>query len=288
MNRMILGGALALAVGIPGMMAQPKPKSKSESEALQAMFAAQTADARIAAAENVLGKFADTDFKSIALYLEAASYEQKGDYEHAIVFGERALEADPKDYEAMLVLAREYAGHTKEFDFDREDKLAKVDKYAKGALELIKTAPKPNPNVTDGQWSAAKKDFEGQAHEALGLAALARKKPDVAETEFKVALDGEDKPDPGVMVRLGMAYSQQGKYDDAIATFDKVMAMPDIPTQFKQFAQAERVRSLQKKNGTAKPAAATPANGTTPANTTAPANTTTPANPAPAEEGKKP
>lgn len=278
MKRIILSGALALTIGMPYLTAQ-KPKSKAEGEALNAMFTSQTPDARIAAAENVLSKFADSEFKSTALYFESVSYEQKGDYEHAIVFGERALDADPKSYQAMLVLAREIAQHTKEFDLDREDKLAKVDKYAKGAIELIKVAPKPNPSLTDDQWTGAKKDFEAQGHEALGLAAIARKKPDVAETEFKTALDNEgDKPDPGIMVRLGVAYSQDGKYDDAIALFDKVMAMTDIPPQFHQFAQAERVRAIQKKGGGAQPAAAAaPATGATPA----------PAAPAPAD-AKKP
>ena len=261
MNRIILSGALALAIGIPGLRAQPKAKSPKETEALNAMFTAQTADARIAAAENVLTKFADTEFKATALYFEAASYEQKGDYEHAVVFGEQA----------MLLLAREIAGHTKEFDLDREDKLAKVDKYAKAAIELVKVAPKPNPNLTDDQWAAAKNDFDSQAHEALGLAAMVRKKPAIAETEFKVAIDDDaDKPDPAVVVRLGMAYLQEAKYDDAIATFDKVMAMADVAPQVHQFAQAERVRAIQKKNG-----------GVIPASTAAPANGATPASPAP-------
>ena len=273
MNRIIISGALALAIGLPGLMAQPKAKSKAEGEALQAMFAAQTADARIAAAENVLTKFADTDFKATAYYFEAVSYQQKGDYEHSVVFGERAVEADPKHYQAMLVLAQEIAQHTKEFDLDREDKLAKVDKYAKTAIELAKAAPKPNPNLTDDQWAAAKKDFDAEGHEALGLAAMARKKPEVAEAEFKAALDDVEKPDPGIMVRLGIAYSQENKYDEAIAIFDKVMAMPDIPPQFHQFAQAERVRAIQKKNGGA---------------AVAPANAAAPANPAPQPEVKKP
>jgi tetratricopeptide (TPR) repeat protein len=284
MNRIILSGALAVAIGIPGLMAQLKPKSKSEGEALQAMFTAETPDARIAGAENVLTKFADSDFKSTALYFEAVSYEQKGDYEHSVVFAERALDADPKHFQAMLVLAREIAQHTKEFDLDREDKLAKVDKYAKGAMELVKTAPKPNPNLTDEQWAGAKRDFDAQAHEALGLAAMARKKPAVAETEFKTAMEEEgDKPDAGIIVRLGMAYSQDGKYDEAIALFDKVMAMTDIPPQFHQFAQAERVRAIQKKGGGAKPAsAAAPSTGAAPAPGAAPAT------PAPDSDAKKP
>jgi tetratricopeptide (TPR) repeat protein len=272
MTKIILRGALALAVALPGLLAQPKPKSTEEYEALKAMFGAETPDARIAAAENVLTKFADTQFKAVALYFEAASYQQKGDYEHTVVFGERTLEADPKHYQAMLMLATIIAQHTKEFDLDREEKLAQVEKYAKTALDLLKDAPKPNPNITDDQWTAAKKDFAAEAHAALGMGAMARKKNDVAESEFKLAIDVADKPDPAFMVRLGKVYSDDGKYDEAIAQFDKVMAMPDVNVQVKQVAQAERVRTIQKKNP-AKPAdAVSPANPANPG----PPNPTTP------------
>jgi tetratricopeptide (TPR) repeat protein len=263
MSRMIVRGVLALAFAATGLMAQPKPKSQPEVDALRAMFDAATPDARIAAAENVLTKFADTEFKPVALYFEAASYADKGDYEHAVVFGERTVEADPKHYQAMILLAREIAQHTKEFDLDRDEKLAKVDKYCKTALELLPTAPKPNPSLPDEQWANAKKDFEAQIHETLGIAAMDRKQPEVAATEFKTSLDTAAKPDAAVLVRLGMAYRDAGKYDDAIAQFDKVMAMPDVNAQVKQVAQAERVRAIQKKNGgkPPAPAAAAPAPG---------------------------
>jgi uncharacterized protein HemY len=86
------------------------------------------------------------------------------------------------------------AQHTKEFDLDREEKLAQVEKYAKTALELLKDAPKPNPNITDDQWTAAKKDFASEAHTALGMGAMARKKYDVAESEFKLAMTLRTSP----------------------------------------------------------------------------------------------
>jgi tetratricopeptide (TPR) repeat protein len=259
MKRTILCGVLAVAAAVPGLWAQPKPKSQEELEALKVMFSATTADARIAAAENVLTKFADSEFKAVALYFEAISYQQKGDYEHTVVFGERTLEADPKHYQAMLMLATTIAQHTKEFDLDREEKLAQVQKYATTALELLKDAPKPNPGLTDDQWAAAKKDFVAEAHAALGMSAMARKKLDVAETELKLSIDGADKPDPGNMVRLGKVYKDEGKYDEAIAQFDKVMAMQDINPQFRQVAQAERVRTIQKKNPPKPADAAAPA-----------------------------
>ncbi|HVN03293.1 MAG TPA: hypothetical protein VMT86_02680 [Bryobacteraceae bacterium] len=270
MNRMMLSGALALTLAVPGIFAQPKPKSQAELDALKVMYAAQTPDARIAACENVLEKFKDTDFKATALYFEALSYEQKGDYANTVVFGERTLEADPKHYEAMLMLATDIAQHTKEFDLDREQKLAQVEKYATTALELLKDAPKPNTQLTDDQWAGAKKDFATQAHAAMGMGAMARKKYDVAESEFKIAIGGTDRPDPGIIVRLGRVYSDEGKYDDAIAQYDKVMAMQDISPAFRQIAQAERVRAFQKKNAANPAAPAAPGTPAAPAKPDAP------------------
>ena len=101
MKRMILAGVLALSVSMTGLMAQKKarPKSQKEVEAMKAMFNAQDPDARIKAAEDLLTKFADTEFKSIAMYLMAASYEEKNDYEKMVVWGERTLEEDPKNFQ---------------------------------------------------------------------------------------------------------------------------------------------------------------------------------------------
>jgi tetratricopeptide (TPR) repeat protein len=264
MKRLISGGILALVTGLSGLMAQkqPQPKSQKEVEALQAMFGAQDPDTRIKAAEDLLTKFADTDFKGIALFFETASYEQKNDYDKVVIFGERTLEADPKNYQAMLMLARNIAAHTREHDLDREEKLAKAEKYARDAQAVLKDAPKPNPQITDDQWAAAKKDFESQAHEALALAAMARKKFDVAIPEFKAAVDAASQPDPATMVRLANAYNQAGKPDEALPLLEKVMAMPNLHPSIRQFAQAERVRAMQAKGGAAKPpapAAAPPA-----------------------------
>jgi tetratricopeptide (TPR) repeat protein len=105
-----------------------------------------------------------------------------------------------------------------------------------------------------GLSTATKKDYVAQAHEAFALAAVLRKKYDVAIAEFKEAVDGAATPDPATMVRLGQAYNQAHKYDDAIAILDKVMAGADVHPQIKQFAQAERVRAIQAKGGPPKPA----------------------------------
>jgi len=251
MNRVIIGGVLTL-LGVSGIWAQ-KPKSQKEVEALQAVFKTTTADARIAAAQDVLLKFKDTEFKPLMLLTIAQSYQMKGDSDNTIIFAERVLtEGDPKNYEAMLMLSESYAQRTREFDLDKEDKLTKADKYANDALEALKTATKPNPQLPDDQWNAVKKDYVARAHQALGMSAMVRKKWDVAITELKTAVEASDKPDPATQVRLATAYDASNKFDDALAILDKLMAQPDLNPSIRQFAQAERVRAMQGK-GTVKP-----------------------------------
>jgi len=231
---------------------QPKPKSQKEVDAIQAMFKATTADAQIAAAENLLSNFSDTEFKSLALFMEADSYSRKNQFEKSVVFGERALEADPQNYQAMLLLARQYAAHTTENDLDKEEKLNKATKYANDAVAMIAKAEKPNPAVTDAQWDAAKKDYNAQAHEAMGMIADVRKKYDVSATEYKTALDGMMTPDPATMVRYAIAQEHQGKFDEAIATLDKVISDPNSQPVVKQFATNEKTKATNAKNAVKK------------------------------------
>src|SRR5215467_1062062 len=75
--RRVANGALiailALAA-VSGLWAQ-KVKSQGEAEALQAVFKTTTADDRIKSAQNVLIKYADTEFKSLMLLTIAQAYQ---------------------------------------------------------------------------------------------------------------------------------------------------------------------------------------------------------------------
>jgi len=234
---------------------QPKVKSQKEAQAVMAIINAQDPDARIKACNELVQKFADSEFKPLALFFAAVSYQQKNDMDRMIVYAERTLEADPNHYQAMLMLAGAIAQRTREFDLDREEKLKVAEGYANKALEILKTAPRPNPGITDEQWAMAKKDFEAQAHEAFALAALARNQPDKAVEEFKLTLASASEPDPSTMVRLAAAYTKGNKFDEAISTLDKVLAMANLHPQVRNVAQAERQRAVQLKAKAAEEAA---------------------------------
>ncbi|HEV2199062.1 MAG TPA: hypothetical protein VGR73_04525 [Bryobacteraceae bacterium] len=231
--------ALALAAGLA--MGQ-KAKSNKEIQAVNAVFQAATPDAKIAAVDDLLTKYKDTEFKSIALTEAARAEMQKGDGITALTYGNRAMEADPKYYEALLLVAGLLVQGTHEFDLDKDEKLTHATKLVNDAIPAINAALKPNPQVTDDQWNGFKKDKIAEAHDRLGMIAALQKKYDVAVTEFKASIDGAGTPDFTTSVRLASVYDDQGKFDDGAALLDKVMAS-SAPDAIKRVAQAEKQRA---------------------------------------------
>jgi tetratricopeptide (TPR) repeat protein len=192
-------------------------------------------DAVIKAADELITKYADTQFKEMALYMQAISYEQKGDFDKAMIYGEKVLEVNPKNFQASLLLGQALAQRTRENDLDKEEKLTKADKLLNGTLENIRTAAKPNPALTDQQWDDAKKFISAEAHNGLGMVAMVRKKYDVAINEFQTAAASD--PQPAYNVRLASAMQFAGKNAEAIALVDKVLADPQLHPQIKAVAE---------------------------------------------------
>jgi tetratricopeptide (TPR) repeat protein len=255
MKRMIFTGILALASGLaafamPQAPAQPKPpspKSPAEGQAYMALVtASQGGDpaAIIKAADELVTKFADTDFKGIALSLEAKAYQSKNDPEHAQIYALQALQTDPKNYSMTLLLGEVISQHIGDHDLDRADKVARSTKYFNDTLELLKTAPKPQPQLTDDQWSEYKKYTAAETHNGLGLLALLNAgvakdadKPQLWETAIKEFKDAvADDPQDAYNTRLAKAYQGSGKNDEAIAICDKLLAKPDLHPTIKRFA----------------------------------------------------
>jgi tetratricopeptide (TPR) repeat protein len=225
----------------------PAPKSQAEGQALNDLFTAanaQNQDGIIKAAEDLISKFADTDFKEVALMLESQAYKAKGDTDKAQIYGERVLEINPKSFQTTLMLGEILATHTRENDLDKEEKLSKADKYLNGTIETLKTAPKPNPQIQDQQWEDAKKQLIAEAHNDLGLVALDRKKYDIAITEFKMAVDGD--PQATFSVRLASAYQLAGKNTEALEICDKLLADPQLHPAIKGVALQVKAAASKK------------------------------------------
>ena len=244
-TKLIWAGLLAMA----GLVPAQKVKSQKEAEAVQAVFKATTPDARIAAVNDLLAKYKDTEFRPYVLEMAAEAYQQKGDSANAIIFGNRAIEADPKNIQALLLVAGQLAQGTKEFDLDKDEKVKKATKLANDAIAAVGTAQKLNPQMPDDQWNNIKKDMLAEGHETLGMLAAVDKKFDVAIAEFKLAVEGAATPEPTTMIRLAASYINAKHYDEGVAMADKVLAIGNAPESIKKYAQEEKARAAKLKGG---------------------------------------
>ena len=235
MKNRFLSLTLAAAMALPAVLlgqeaAGPQPKSQEELDAIMAVQNSQDADSRITAADDLLKKFADTEFKAWALQMQMLSYQPKNDFDNMLVYGERALEADPENAIVMIQLAYAIPSRTREFDLDKDEKLAKAEDLAKRAMAIVPVMPKHNPQIPDEEWLLVKKDFMSQAHESLGMVAMLRKDYTGAEGSLRKALEMAVEQQPQSFYQLANALKEQGKYDEALTTVDQAIAKGGVPT----------------------------------------------------------
>ena len=216
---------------------------------MKALFAANgDPDATIKAAEDLTTKFKDTQFKETALVFEANAYRTKGDNDRAEVYAEQVLQVNPKSFQATLMIGEITAQQIRENDLNRAEEVAKAEKYLNQTIEILKTAEKPNTNLSDDDWAEGKKRVTAEASAGLGMAAMAEKKWDKAITNFKTANE-MDPAEPVFLVRLAKAYQSAGNHDETIAACDKVLAMANVNPQVKAAATGIKADSVKAKGG---------------------------------------
>jgi len=269
MKRTILAGILVLTAGISALMAQApaaRPAGQpagqagaapgapqaappvTEQSLLQNMIRAQQSnnpDSVIKAAQELLTTFPNTQLKEAALSFEAAAYEDKRDNAASRTKWEEVLKINPKSIQANLKMGEIIGLGVKEKSLDRDDDVAQANKYVNAAFDIIKTAAKPNPTLTDAQWEEAKKAMEAEGHDALGMMNLNIKKYDVAIQEFQAAATAD--PQPTYQARLATAMDSAGKHDDAIALCDKILAQTDLHPAVKEFVTKLKTQATNAK-----------------------------------------
>jgi tetratricopeptide (TPR) repeat protein len=139
--------------------------------------------------------------------------------------GGKALFLNPDDIDVLPLMswaiARQVTGKTP----DAAGQLQKAAGYAKHALTLIDTMPKP-AGMDDAAFAKAKNQKISMCHSALGTVDIKTGKYDDAVTELNQGIMLSTSPDLVDYYLLGLADEQTSRFSDAQTAFGKCAGAP--------------------------------------------------------------
>ena len=152
-------------------------------------------------------------------------YQQLNNADKTIEYGEKALKQKPDDLVSLLTVSTVLAEKAPEGDKEKEEQM-------KRALDLGKKASDMVTALVNGPAGAQMREEQksglvSQAHQTLGLANLHLKKLGDSEKEYLIAIAAK-KDDPISYYRLGLAYAQDRKNDQAMEALAKSVFLKGV------------------------------------------------------------
>jgi tetratricopeptide (TPR) repeat protein len=204
------------------------PSNAEEDAAVKAFQAMPSTDLpkKIAAGEDFLKKYPESRYRPAVYSALVFGYIQSGNAQKAFEVGDKEVALKPDDVQTMAILSqtipRAISGSTPE----PERQLAKAETYAKRAIEITPTLPKPE-GMPDQNFLLAKNETLTMAHSGLGLVYFRRGKytDAIPELEQSVKIDPNPTPDPVNLYLLGVAHQKSSHFDEAATAFNKCAAI---------------------------------------------------------------
>jgi tetratricopeptide (TPR) repeat protein len=237
--------------------------SPEEGRDMQAIQNELDPDRAIQLVKDFEAKHPNSSLLTWAYFLAANAYQQKGDIDQVVQYGDKSLKLKSDNVMSLIVMATilPQPQLMKGSEIDKEQKLTQAENYAKQALQLIDQLPK-QPNETDETLQKRKAELAREPHSALGMIHLQRSSmslagPDKdelvkAEQEYQQAVTLGEHPNPSDYYRLGETRAILNKVDDAIQAFTKAGEL-DQSSVIKTYAD-QRIEELNKRKSQAQPA----------------------------------
>lgn len=256
---LLLGLLVAAAAGLSAQQSQQPPQQPQQprmqtlddpaaaaerQQALQAIRQASKPEEVTALIEQYLQKYPDAPDTWELTLLASDAFRQLRKYDKAIEYGEKAVALKPAEPAARILLADLLAASARGVPNPAE-KLVQAQKRAQEALELLPvfldtwSAP---AEMAPEEFETRKKLYEAHIRSTLGYIYLLRDQNALAEGELVKATElSQAQPNQGDYLLLGRAYFLQGKYQQAVATFQKAVSMggPQYDTALRYLQAAE-------------------------------------------------
>ena len=205
------------------------PVNAEEDAAAKAFQAMPNTDLpkKIAAGEDFLKKYPESRYRPMIYSALVFAYIQTNNLDKAFDIGDKEVALKPDDAQTMAVLSQTIPRAMNASTQEPQKRLAKAETYAKRAIEITPTLPKPE-GMPDQNFVTAKNETLTMAHSGLGLVYLRQGKYNdaIPELEQSLKIDPNPAPDPVNLYLLGMANVKASHFDEAAIAFNKCAALP--------------------------------------------------------------
>ncbi len=229
--------------------AAPAPVNAEEDAAFKVYQDSPVTDLKkkIELGEAFVQKYPQSRYRTIIYSTLTSAYLNTGQVEKMEEVGDKEVELNPNDVQVLAVLGQTIPRviSSKPTD-ERAKELDKAERYAKRAIEVTPTVPKPE-NITEENFTNAKNITLAMAHSGLGLIYVHHAKFAEAITELEASVKIDPTPDPVNYYLLGLANIKGSHFEDAAAAYTKCASMPGQmqPTCQKGAEEAKKLASTQ-------------------------------------------
>lgn len=228
----------------PPAQQQVGPKTVEERNAFIAFRDELDPAKQVELGNEFLKKFPDSALKAFVYAVLSNAYSMQNDFEHTIEFGEKAIQENPNNLLALLVVSSALSTRTGDSDLDREPKLKRAEDYAKHAIQMINALPQP-AGMTEPEWTARRRATEASPHASLGLVYLKRRVYNDAIEQLKMATEMNTLlPNAIDFFWLGLAYEMNKNFDLATPAFQHSIELGGVTKERAQ-AELDRIQKMK-------------------------------------------
>jgi tetratricopeptide (TPR) repeat protein len=196
--------------------------NKEEEDAYKVFFDLKTDDPKtvITSGEDFLKKFPDShDLEAVYAKL-AGAYQNTDQEAKMFAAGEKALELNPDNVDALALMAYTMPRRVKPGDLDADQKLQKAALYANHAIDLLGRMQKP-VGLTDEDFAKAKNAELASCHSGLAMVDYYEHDLNKMATELEQATQLSPEPNSVDLFLLGFAYMNTSRPADAVTPLTK-------------------------------------------------------------------
>jgi tetratricopeptide (TPR) repeat protein len=208
--------------------ATPPPVNPQEEADYKKLSADKSTDwkAIVTQTNDFLKKYPDSRYNSMVYYKQASAYLQLGDAKMAGGAAQKSYDLNPDNVDVLPLMAYLIARQIGEGPGAAQKTKAAED-YAHKAIQMLNNLQK-QPDMSDADFEAQRKEKLSMAQSALGLAYLNENKAMEAAQALSEAIHLSAVPDPVDEYLLGVAYDNTQKYSQAVTAYEACAKDPLI------------------------------------------------------------